>query len=84
VRAIRVLWEFKVKDYSDPTKYKKFLRRIDPPRDAQQIRKQFEAATDCGYAFVVAVTDRVHRTLLRRALKRLGLGHVTVKLVKCP
>jgi hypothetical protein len=61
--GVRVLWEIKTHQFDT---YADFVQEREIAKEMKQLRKQRDAARDCGYAFVVGVSTEEHKAALLR------------------
>ncbi len=61
--GVRVLWEIKTHRFDA---YPDFIQDKEIKKEMKQLRKQRDAARDCGYDFVVGVSTEEHKAALLR------------------
>ena len=61
--GVRVLWEIKTHRFDT---YPDFVQEREIAKEMKQLRKQRDAARDCGYDFVVGVSTEEHEAALLR------------------
>jgi hypothetical protein len=59
--GVRVLWEIKTHRFDT---YPDFIQDKEIKREMKQLRKQRDAARNCGYDYVVGVSTEEHKAAL--------------------
>ncbi|WP_395813361.1 DUF6310 domain-containing protein [Archangium minus] len=68
--GVRLLWEIKTHQFDT---YPDFIQEREIAKEIKQLRKQRDAARDCGYDFVVGVSTEEHKAALLREERLLKI-----------
>jgi hypothetical protein len=68
--GVRVLWEIKTHRFDT---YNDFVREQEIAKEYEQIKKERDAATACGYRFVIGVSTQAHKDALLQRSRTLNI-----------
>ncbi|WP_075010394.1 DUF6310 domain-containing protein [Stigmatella aurantiaca] len=68
--GVRVLWEIKTHQFDT---YNAYVQGREIEKELKQIRKERDAATKCGYDFVVGVSTQAHKNALLEEIPSLNV-----------